>query len=186
MTTPDQTVDAKFSNGVIDHSRMRIGPGKLNEDIFVRTNGANTEFPIASRMATNNRYLWKTLSDLCHIRRSGFRIKISAAGQTRRSADFQPRVNVNVYIQLRGETHDRIIVRMTARDRLCSRSRIFNTNAWTISNPLDDLRATFIRETGIDRRAAGKTLFIALQNSQNFCIIRIWIKRLFQRPANVL
>ena len=76
-----------------------------------------------------------------------------------------------MHIQFRREPHDRIVIRMTARYPPFPGARIFYSDAGTVADPLFDLGATFFRKTRVDRRAAGESVFIPLQNFQDFRVV---------------
>src|ERR1051325_3616774 len=75
---------------------------------------------------------------------------------------------------------------MTAGDRRFSGAGIFYSNARTVTDPFFDLGATFVGKTRVDRRPAGKAVFIPLENLQDFCIERVWGERLLQGAADLL
>src|SRR2546425_483528 len=137
-------------------------------------------------MAANHRNLGETLRQPGQIHGSGFRRSVIAARQPRSAANFEPGMDVDMHVQFRGEPHDRIVIGMTASYPPFSCARIFYSDAGTVADPLFDLGATFVGITRVDGRAAGKAVFIPLQNLEDFCVVWIWGKRLFQCSADLL
>src|SRR5207247_7228819 len=115
-----------------------------------------------------------------------FRFTVATARQPRRAANLEPGMDIDMHIQFRGEPHDRIVIGMTARDSLFVAARIFYSDAGTVADPFFDLGATFVGISRVDRRAAGKAVFIPLQNPEYVRVVRIGVKRLLQGAADLL
>src|SRR5207249_1651232 len=75
---------------------------------------------------------------------------------------------------------------MTTGDPLDRAAKIFYSDAGAVADPFFDLGATFVGKTGVNGRATGKSVFIALQNLEDFCVVWIRVKRLLQCAANLL
>src|SRR6059036_1843586 len=75
---------------------------------------------------------------------------------------------------------------MTAGYSLYRAAKIFYSDAGTVADPFLDLGATFVGITRIDGRAAGKAVFIPLQNFEDFRVVWIWVERLLQCAADLL
>src|SRR5262245_5368319 len=95
-------------------------------------------------------------------------------------------MDVNVHIQLSGEPHDWIVVRMAAADPVFQPAWIFNADTWALAYPFLYLGATLVRIGRVDRRATREAVFIAFEDSKNGIIVRIRIKRIVQRAADIL
>src|SRR2546422_4900742 len=95
-------------------------------------------------------------------------------------------MDIDMHIQFRGEPHDRIVIGMTAGYSFDRAAKIFYSDARTVADPLFDLGATFIGITRVNGRAAGKAVFIPLQNLEDFRVVWIWVKRLLQGAADLL
>src|SRR5439155_14874496 len=176
MPAPDEPIHTQFPDRIVDHAGMRIGSGEFHQDVFVRPDGADAEFPIAASVTANDRDLWKTLGELRHVHRRRFSRKVVAAGQARRAADFEPGMDIDMHIQFRGEPQDRVVIGMTAGYSLDRAAKIFYSNARTVADPFLDLGATFAGKTRVNGRTAGKAVFIPLQNLEDFRVVRIWGK----------
>src|SRR6266567_2640579 len=137
-------------------------------------------------MAAGQRNLRETLSELRHVGWSRFGWQVVAAGQPRLPADFEPRMDIDVHLQFRGEPQDRIVIRMTAGDRLFPSAGIFDADTGTVADLFFDLGATFVGKTRINGRAAGKAVFIPIQNPENFRVVLIRGERLLQCAADLL
>src|SRR5262245_48392802 len=75
---------------------------------------------------------------------------------------------------------------MTAGYALFLAAKIFDPDAGTVADPLFDLGATLVGITRVDRRSAGEAVFVPLQDLEDFGVVAIWLKRLFQRAAHLL
>src|SRR5437762_9281696 len=137
-------------------------------------------------MAANHRHLREPLSQLGQIHWSRFRFTVAAARQPRRSANLEPGMDIHMHIQFCGEPHYRIVIGMTARYSLFVAARIFYSDAGAVADPFFNLGATFLGISRVDGRASGKSGFIPLQNPEDFRVVWIWGKRLFQCAADLL
>src|SRR5713101_1911006 len=137
-------------------------------------------------MAADQRNLRETLSELRHVCWSRFGWQVVAAGQPRLPADFEPRMDIDMHIQFRGEPHDRIVIRMTAGSRLFPSAGIFDSDTGTVADPFFDLGATFVGKARVNGRAARKAVFIPLENLENFRVVLIRGERLLQCAADLL
>src|SRR5262245_11042774 len=95
-------------------------------------------------------------------------------------------MDVNMHIQFCGEPHDRIVIGMTACDAFFLAAKIFDPDAGAIPDPLLDLCATFIWKARVDGCTAREALFIPHENFEDLRVEGVWIKRLFQRAADLL
>src|SRR5688572_17638654 len=95
-------------------------------------------------------------------------------------------MDVHMHLQVRCETHNRIVVRMTAGDCLCARPGILDPNARSLTDPLLNFRATFFRKCGVNGGATGKAGFVPLHDLEDLSLERIRIKWFFQCAADLL
>src|SRR5439155_19339328 len=144
------------------------------------------QVPVATGMAANHRNLEETLRQPGQIHWSRFGFTVAAARQPRRAANLEPGMDIDMHIQFRGEPHDRIVIGMTAGYPHFVAARIFYSDAGTVADPFFNLGATFVGICRVDGRAAGKAVFIPLQNLEDFSVVWIWGKRLLQCAADLL
>src|SRR2546423_12525811 len=95
-------------------------------------------------------------------------------------------MDIDMHIQFRGEPQDRIVIGMTAGYSLYCAAKIFYSDARAVADPFFYLGATFVGKTRVDGRAAGKAVFIPLQNLEDLRVVWIWGKRLLQCAADLL
>src|SRR5205809_7397015 len=114
-------------------------------------------------MAANHRHLGEPLGELGQIHWSRFGFTIAAARQPRRAAHLEPGMDIHMHIQFRGESHDRIVIGMTAPYSPFVAARIFYSDAGTVVDPFFDLGATFVGISRVDGRASGKAVYVPLQ-----------------------
>src|SRR5438552_3997927 len=95
-------------------------------------------------------------------------------------------MNIDMHIDFRGESDDRIVVLIAASDCLFARARILDADAGAIANPLFNLGATLVRKARVDGRAAGETILVPLENLEDLRIVLIRRKRLFEGSTDFL
>src|SRR5438309_1563074 len=95
-------------------------------------------------------------------------------------------MDIDMHLQFRREPQDRIVIGMTAGHSLDRTAKIFYSDAGAVADPFFYFGATFVGKTRVDGRAAGKAVFIPFQNLEDFRVVWIWGKRLFQCAADLL
>ena len=150
---------------------MGIGAGELEQDVFLRPDGADAQLPVAAGVAADEAHVGKAFRERDDVHRGGLAGIVVAAGQARRAADFQPRVDVDRGVELGGEADDRIVVGVVARDAARVPAAVFDADARAALDPLFHLGAALVGETRIDRRDAGDAVLLGLEDRADSVVV---------------
>src|SRR5258708_38255409 len=128
---------------------MRIGPGKFQEYVLIRSYYPGSKFPVSAGMATDQGHIRKTFGERSDIHRRGFSRSVVPARKTRTATHFHPGMDIDNGVKFLLQLDDAIVVGIIDHHANFISTRLFNANARAFADPLLYFDATLLRETSI-------------------------------------